>query len=395
MRGGVSSLNIRSKLFTMLAITAIVASVAAPSIRLAHATMTYTFQGLIDEDTGLFLGPVNVTAVFAGGSIIPNDNFTVNGNYTYSPATVPEHFIFDLGYTHREYWLKPTETIVGNIFIFNSSRFLQSTQVVCRDQVGSLDNFTVIYAGKYVNGIFHISERRYLDINKATIMALEYGTSYYFTLTDTTFYTFGQVAINSNPIYLLVTGLQFPQNIILSYQYVRIYANRAFSTPSGSISVSYQDTLNATTSVTYAIYYNNGSLAYTNTIAGSSAFVDTWNAAANNTDYALQAIIYHSTLGSFTWRQYFGRSFSTAPFDLSFLGNWPIASSAIIPALLIVFAFGSFSMLNAYIGAFFGCVTAAIVTYLGWIAIPSGALTIGFGFAILIGVTFAKRRLWT
>jgi len=51
--------------------------------------------------------------------------------------------------------------------------------------------------------------------------------------------------------------------------------------------------------------------------------------------------------------------------------------------------------LNAYMGAFFGSVTAITLSYLGWIPITGGALVTAMGFAVLIGITAAKRRLWT
>jgi hypothetical protein len=398
VRDGVFLSNTRYKFLSMLAISVIVASIAFSNIRLAKADAdpSYSFQGLIDEDSGIFLGPVNVTAVFSSGYGYSNQNFTVNGNYTFTSPVVPLYFLYDLGYIHREFWLKSSETGIGNIFLFNSSRLLLNIQIVFRDQVGSLDNYSLVYAAKYVNGISYIVERRYLDTNKAVIMALEYGTNYYVSLSDSLpYYSFGQVSISSNPIYLLVTGLQFPQSIILSYQYVRIYANRVFASPTGSISVSYQDVLNKTTQVSYQLSYLNGTVAYSATIVGSSLFVDTFSGAANNTDYVLQATIYHSQFGVFTWNQYFARGFSTAPFGLDFLGTWPFPSSSLIPIFLILFAFGSFSMLNAYMGAFFGSVTAITLSYLGWIPITGGALVTAMGFAVLIGITAAKRRLWT
>jgi cytochrome c biogenesis protein CcdA len=95
------------------------------------------------------------------------------------------------------------------------------------------------------------------------------------------------------------------------------------------------------------------------------------------------------------WNQYFPRTFSTAPFSLDWLGTWPITSSAVIPAFLIIFVFGCFSVLNAYMGAFFGVVTAGLVTYWGWVAIPTGYLVVAMGLAIVTGITVAKRRLFT
>ena len=387
------------KLFTLFAIAVLTASLAVFFIPLGHASMyQYQFQGLYDEDTGNFTGAVNVTAIFNSGYGYFNQNFTVSGTYLFNATALPQEFVFQLaaGY-HREYWLRPADVNINNIYIFNSTNPIQLTQIIFRDQTNSLTNHTLCVATKYVNGILYAVERRFIDTTKTTLEALEYGTTYQISVIDSVpQVNFGNVVIGTNPIYLLVNGLQFPSGITLTYQYVRMYGTRVFSVPYGTISLSYQDVTGTTTSVSYTIYYVlNNSVAYQNTISGSSVFVDTFSSAVNNTDYYLQATITTTQFGMLSWNQVFPRTYSTAPFDLSFLGSWPIASSAIIPMILIVFAFGSFSVLNAYMGAFCGAVTACVVTYLGWISITSGALLTVVGFAVLIAITAAKRRLWT
>ncbi len=58
--------------------------------------------------------------------------------------------------------------------------------------------------------------------------------------------------------------------------------------------------------------------------------------------------------------------------------------------MLIVF--GSFSVLNAYVGAFAGVASAAILVWLGWLNIPAGAIALAFAFTVVIGIAVYKRR---
>lgn len=181
----------------------------------------------------------------------------------------------------------------------------------------------------------------------------------------------------------------------MTFKNVRIYGTRAWGTPNGNITITYEDTLELTNSVKLYFNYKNGTNAYNVTLSTDS-FVSTWASALNNTDYALVAVIDHQRYGVYEWRQYFPRTYSVVPFGLDWFGtSLPFASSALIPMLLILFVAGCFSTINAEVGAFFAVVTAIILTAMGWITIGPSALTTAFCLTILMALVYAKRRVRT
>jgi hypothetical protein len=93
------------------------------------------------------------------------------------------------------------------------------------------------------------------------------------------------------------------------------------------------------------------------------------------------------------WNQIFASESGTAPFLLSWLGSLDIDTSTLLPALLIIFVAGCFSVLNAHVGAVLTVIVAVILTWLGWISIPVGALVTSMFLAILMALIYAKRRV--
>jgi hypothetical protein len=58
-----------------------------------------------------------------------------------------------------------------------------------------------------------------------------------------------------------------------------------------------------------------------------------------------------------------------------------------------LFAAGCFSALNAEVGAIMLVIVAIILTWMGWIPIPGGALVAGLFLAVLMGLVYSKRRV--
>ncbi len=357
-------------------------------------TYGYTFLGPVDENTGFPVDPVTVTARFNGS--IPEVFVATSPSTYYTPACglKPTYFEFDLGYCRRQYWLSPNET-TAVIVILNQSSLVPVT-IQFQDLTGVLQPFDRCEVYRSVQGVAVVVEKQIVDATKKCVFQLELGAVYDVQLNNSGVYDYGNIVITSSLITLVVRPIDFPSDIVLAYQYVRVYGTRDFNTPTGSITIDYLDTLNLTNTFTYTILLDNGTVILPSvTFANMSTLVSTWAGAANDTGYTVRATINHTQFSVMTWNHYFPREFSSPPFSLDWMGTWPISSSAVIPAFLILFAFGSFSVLNAYVGAFFGMVTASLLSYWGWIAIPSQMLVLGWFLAVMVGIAANKRRLFT
>lgn len=353
----------------------------------------HVFHGLYDETTGLLTGAVDITIHYTDHAPA---TFEVNGTFaTYFEATV-EYVSFDLGSVTREYWISSDFSISDplNIYIFNET--LTTYTISFLDLAGVLDDYPFVEAQRRVNGTFHIVEKRKVDVENKIVMNLMNGVKYNLVIKDGSTYTFGDLLVTSTTsIQLTLKGIEFPKETLLTYKYVRIYGIRAWgASGTGNITITYEDTLELTTSVKIDVNYKNGSNAYTHTET-SDSFSHVWSSALNNTDYAVVCTITHERYGSYEWKQYFARTFSTGPpWGLDFLGDsLPFATSIIIPMFLILFVAGCFSQINAEVGAFMSVVTALILTYMGWINIPAGYLITALCFAILMAIIYSKRRV--
>jgi len=347
----------------------------------------YTFYGLYDENSGLRDGAVNVTS-YMGEGFMP-ETFEVDGSYIYGCNNKPEYFWFNLT-NPREYWLGMNDDTT-TIYIFDDSTTTYSISFL--DFAGILNEFSYIEAKRYVNATLRIVEKRQVDAENKIIMNLVNGVLYTIIIGDGSIYTFGDLRVTDDTtIVLTLKAVDFPKETLLTYNYVRIYGLRAFDDPIGNITITYEDLLEITTSVDIYINYRNGTNAYNATVA-SDSFVHTWASAENNVDYAVVCTIDHQRYGEYNWKQYFPRTFSTMPFGLDFLGTLPFNTAYILPAFLILFVGGCFTVINAQLGAFVTVVTTALLAYMGWIPITPAILIVAFTLAILMALIYAKRRI--
>jgi hypothetical protein len=352
----------------------------------------YVFVGPYDEDTNAALDNANVTVYY---DMLDTEQFMLDGIHTYTSLGVPRYFYIDMGATHREYWCSPSETS-GMIYVYNASALTTYT-FTFKDLAGTLDIANFVMAQRYVNGSLHTVEKRRVDIEDKVLLNLEPETTYTIVLADGDIsYTFGDLTVTSSTteVSLTIKGIEFPQDIILAYQYVRVYGTREFQSPNGTITIVYEDTLELTVSVTILIYQSSVTLVY-NSTQTSSSFTVAWSNAENDTDYNVVCSISHGQFGNLGWNQYFAREgFGHAAWSLDFLGTLPFATSQLLPALLIIFAFGCFSVLNRYVGVFFGIATAALLAYMGWISIGASAIVAAFTLGILFAISEARRRYY-
>lgn len=353
---------------------------------------SYTFYGLYNETTGLRIyDNVTVTAYFVGAEQA-SESFVLNGSYVYAPDYHPLYFHFELGANDREYWVSEDE-VSSSIFVFDDDTTAYT--IVFLDLAGALDEHPYVYAQYYVNGTLRTVEKRKVDVENKVAMSLVNGRKYYLKIIDGASYTFGELLMtDTRTIQLTLKGIEFPKETLLTYKYVRIYGLREFLNPTGKITITYQDTLEMTTSVQIKINYKNGTNVYTATETADS-FNHEWSSAENDTDYAVVCTITHERYGVNPWKQYFPGQLSGSPWSLDFLGSLPVVTSVIIPSFLIVFAAGCFTVINAEAGAVMAVIVAAILTYLGWIQITPAILVTGFTLAFLMAVIYAKRRVVT
>lgn len=293
---------------------------------------------------------------------------------------------------NREYWLSETEYITS-IYVFDDD--LTDYTFIFLDLAGALDDYPYVESQYYINGTLRTVDKRKVDVEKKIQMSLVNGRKYNLIIKDGSSYTFGDLLMTSTTtIQLTLKGIGFPKETLFTYKFVRIYGTRAFgSSGTGNISITYQDVLEQTTSVKIEIDKRDGTNVYTDTKTDDS-FVQYWLNAKNDTDYTVVCTITHERYGTYEWKQYFPRTFSTNPWGLDFLGtSLPFATSIILPSLLILFVAGAFSQINAQLGAFLAVVTAIILTYMGWINISAGYLITAFSLVILMALVYAKRRV--
>ena len=356
------------------------------------ASYLYTFQGVYDEDTGSLYDPseraVNVTAYFTNQE---PESFELNGTYWYGAAYQPLYFSMNTS-TLRQYWLSEDET-EATIKIYDTS--LTTYAINFLDLGGVLEDYQIITASRYIAGSLTVVEKRKVDVENKIVMALKNGEKYIIVIEDGSTYTFGDLLFTDSPsITLTLRGIAFPKEVLLTHKYVRIYALRVFAEPNGTITITYQDTLNLTGSVEIYIKYRNGTTAYHPSAETSSSFSHQWTSALNNTDYQVECIIDHGRYGISTWRQYMPRTYTTNPWDsLAFLGALPFNINLLVGSLLILFVGGGFSQVNPEVGALLATFTAAGLTYIGWISIAPGLLITALTFSILLGIVVKKRGL--
>ena len=354
-------------------------------------TYEYTFYGLYNETTGLRIyDNVTVTTYFVGAEQ-GSESFILNGTYTYTPDYQPRYFHFELGANDREYWVSETE-FSSSIFVFNDDTTAYT--IVFLDLAGALDEHPYVYAQYYVNGTLRTVEKRKVDVENKVQMSLVNGRKYYLKIIDGASYTFGELLMtDTTTVQLTLKGIEFPKETLLTYKYVRIYGLREFLNPIGRISITYQDTLNMTTSVKIEVNLKNGTNVYTATETTDS-FNHQWSSAVNDTDYAVVCTITHERYGVNEWKQYFPKEFSSnPPWSLDFMGNLPILTSVVLPSLLILFAAGCFTVINAEAGAVMAVIVATVLTIMGYIAIAPAILVTAFALAILMAISYAKRRV--
>ena len=369
---------------------------------LARATTyQFTFEGLLDEESGLEYDPsvraVDVTAYFATTSSLPSESFTVNGTYVYNASALPLYFKFDVGSTDREWWVTSDDTNT-TIQIFNAT--LSSYVIQFNDLTGILNTYPIIEVQRNINGSEVTVEKRHVDSAGKIYASLVYGETYSILIGDgSTTFSYGDVLFENDALVELpLRGLEFPDTIQIGYKYVKVYATRDSD---NNIYISYLDSLEDsrgnTTSVIFRVYYqSNSTLAYENSAGEVDSWSDTWTGGNNETDYFCIVTITHELFGDMDYRQVLPRLYGAAsPWSLAVLGSLPFDTSYLIPTFIILCVAAAVSAFNSHIGLFLVIILACLFAWWGWLPISADILVFGFALVIIFAIVLLKRRTVT
>jgi hypothetical protein len=324
---------------------------------------------------------------------IPNDTFNMTStSYNYIPTYPVRYFHFELGTHDREYWVEPNE-LISTIRVFNDT--FNGYTINFLDFCGALKDSPYVTASFYINGTLMAMEKRKVDQQSSVSMSLVNTRKYVITLSGSgTTYTWGDLLMTDQTVVqLTLRAVDFPKELVLQYKYLQIYAQRDYATE--TVTISYHDTKANTDSATIILLYANGTEAYSQTLTGASTFEV--NYLGNNTfAYQVEVVAQHGDYGPITNTFYLVEQsgVDSPPFGLAWFGStWVFESAYLLPAFLILCAAICFSTLNAHIGGVLTVLTAIILSAIGWIPIGGGAIVVAFSLAILMALSYQKRRV--
>lgn len=371
----------------------------------AHAYSTENFHFYLQDELGVETidAGIDVTAYFKIGTYtifhVPVTGYWYNASYDVL------YFAFDLGGgRYRQYWLFDGET-TGDIWIYAGNNTYGLSGMPYRlqfyDLAGVLSNYSFVEVinkadvdGGSNKGIV---ERRKVDAEqKIDTWAIceQLYTIKIMNPSNATSYTYGDLLFSYvQTIPLTLKGLDFPQSVILSYRYNRIFSERYnnFST----IKTSYEDTLGDLANVTAIIYFQNETMADSSNYTDTASFIYTWLMAQYNESYIVRVVITHSKYGIMNYNAILshGGSFNPWNFPLGSL-NANVSTADIIPNIIIFACFLLFSKSNAHVGAFLAVAVTIFLCLFGWVSIPATAIMASLVFTIMLGIAYAKRRVW-
>lgn len=352
------------------------------------------FQGPYNESTGLLLSEnVNVTVHFANYT---RSSFMLNGVYMlHDPPSITYISYKFADNSTQEYWLDPDE-VLSVVYVWRGDATVTPYTLSFLDYTGVLKTYPYVTINAYINGSLFPVEKRKVDMQNNVVFGLVPNRLYHISFgTSDNLFVYGDVLAPSysTTLQLVVKGADFPKESLLLYPYVSFSVTRDFSTPFGSIIVNYNDSKKATEYFSVRITDDVGVTYYTYSANTMHAFVLNWTHADNQTVYYVTVDVLHSDYGSLQFKQVLANEANAVVlFDLTFLGSWGFNITFLIPIFVLLIIFGSFSYLNAEVGAVLGVLFAIIFTFIGWIPILPGALVTGLFFAVLMALVHNRRR---
>ena len=342
--------------------------------------------------------------------------------HIYSETQNPYTFTLD-GDTETVDWVEPITYITWNIsdptynktrviypdptlsqqeiYIFvpnpDTPSYLYTFNVV--DMVGVTDAYLETRIN--VNGTARTVERQKLDVVNEVPFWMMWSQRYQLRLTcnrGTAVWSF--IALTDVEQTLLITPDLF--NYTVYGRYLTVNATRLNST---CIKVRYYDPTERTTVVQVKIKHKTNSTTFT-TDYTYSKIVPTdetvlWNNADPETDYYVDIfanyyVASEDTYKVLTWNFTCPRlGATTNPWENLFtvLGTFPFNSSNLFGVLITLAVFAVFSYYTVDVAAFLAVLTAATLTYIGWLSISWTAITLAFTIAIFIALQHKKKRM--
>jgi hypothetical protein len=357
-----------------------------PTVKAADS-YDYDFYGVYDEVSGAQTN-CTVTAYFSDDD---SESFELDASESKSWSSQPIYFHYELGNYDREFWVEAADNNT-NLYVFNSSALVAYT-ITFNDLTNRLSTYQYVEMSKNFNGTDIIVEKRKIDVENKILVSAMYGENYDLDIGG---YTYGDLTFGAvTTITLDVKGLEFPDNVLMGYRYVRCYANRDME--DGVIYAYYEDTLDDTDSVTLTIYRQNDTTLVYTTTADSNPWVFSWSGADNSTDYYVTMAIVHNEFGNMGYRQVLPRLFNyDPPWDLSVLGGDSLAFNVnyLIPAFVILAVAGVFSALNTVVGLFATVTVSGIIAYMGWLPIGVEVFIFAFALVIIFAIVMLRRRTY-
>lgn len=355
---------------------------------------SYYFYGQLDEDDNSKVGAINITAYYVDDTYV---SFEVNSSlletpYPFFSSGTVSFFQWDCGGgVHRRYF--PTTENVIYVHVPDPTVAVYTFQII--DYTGTMSSGDGGYLSvkKLIQSSYQTLEKQTIPTSSLeSFLILTQGRTYVLVVEspDGTIYQFEFFSGGDLSKNLYVKGVSFSKQVQAIYKYVRVEATR--SADLDEITVNYEDTLDATTLVSVYLYYQNWTLADSDSGVPTAGLISFNFIVDNQTDYRVRAVMVHTTFG--TLQQQYGllakRTYSS-PFNLGFLGSvgW---INMILPYGLIFCVAGVFSVLTAEIGMFATVTTAGLLWYLGWIDVTGATIALALTIVILFALLRKKRE---
>lgn len=363
----------------------LVVLVAAAFVPDAKALVTYTMHGAYWED-GTSAGAINATMSRAGE---PDLTFELNGTYLANATTGATLFTFDLGFnTSRTYYT--INQTAETIYVYKPSEPYYTYFVEMLDYIGLQWGYleTVINVG----GSDRVVERWRTDVLNDMPFVLTWGKAYVMRLVcNRGTYVFGSFVAGATTTFTLaVTSDLFPAPETGTGG-ITARGNRMNST---WIQAYYSDVNLETNWTLIEIFEFGSNIASVSYNSTSQTITYNWYEAASDMDYVVQITIQNVRLGEKSWTFPCPAPISNQnPFNsLSLLGTFPFAANQ-VPAVLILLVVGmAFSWYSIPWGMIVQVVVAAILVWLGWLAIGWSWLTISGTMILILAIAEAKQR---
>ncbi|RLG68823.1 MAG: hypothetical protein DRO11_08545, partial [Methanobacteriota archaeon] len=257
------------------------------------------------------------------------------------------------------------------------------------DYVG-LSSQDLIKIATIVNGTERIVEQK--PFSQSLNFVMQKGRIYNL-IVDSTYgtYCFGSItpAQRTELGPFIITSLNFPEDVKVTYRYVLFYAYRDNY---GNIIFQYQDKLGQTNSLTVTLKFINGTLVYQQTFTTNDLML---NLTSNeNETYAIFAESQHASLGTLGWNDILVGKFASArnPWNLDILGSFPIPTKYLIPLLFLLCLMGCFSALTSAEGLFVTCVVAGVFAYIGWLPLSYTSIIIMLSLTVMYAIIQYKKK---